>query len=77
MDWKRSDSVSMSDVVIRSTENGPNLVIVDRKVVQAWCRCGGSTLMPFCDGTHKKNRFLAKTHEVKVPLMKPLEDRDG
>ncbi len=56
----------MSDVVIRSTENGPNLVIVDRRVVQAWCRCGGSTLMPFCDGTHKKNGFTAKTHEVRV-----------
>ena len=63
---ERRDSVSMSDVVIRSTENGPNLVIVDGKVVQAWCRCGGSTLMPFCDGTHKKNWFTAKTHEVKV-----------
>jgi len=56
----------MSDVVIRSTENGPNLVIVEGKVVQAWCRCGGSTLMPFCDGMHEKNGFIAKTHEVKV-----------
>jgi len=58
--------VSTSDVVIRSTENGPNLVIVDGKVVQAWCRCGRSTLMPFCDGMHKKDGFMAKTHEVKV-----------
>ncbi len=57
----------MSEVVIKSTENGPNLVVVDGKVVQAWCRCGGSTLMPFCDGTHKKTGFTAKTHEVKVP----------
>ena len=56
----------MSDVVIRSTENGPNLVIVDGKVVQAWCRCCGSTLMPFCDDTHKKNGFKAKTHETRV-----------
>jgi len=35
----------MSDVVIRSTENGPNLVIVEGRVVQAWCRCGGSTII--------------------------------
>src|SRR5256885_200435 len=34
----------MSEVVIRSTENGPNLLMVEGKVVQAWCRCGGSTL---------------------------------
>jgi CDGSH-type Zn-finger protein len=39
--------VSMSDVVIRSTENGPNLVILDGKVVHASCGCGGSTIMPF------------------------------
>src|SRR6266446_5488270 len=44
----------MSEVVIRSTENGPNLVIVEGKVVQAWRRCGGSTLMPFCDGAHTR-----------------------
>ncbi len=56
----------MSEVVIKSTQNGPNLVIVNGKVVQAWCRCGGSTLMPFCDGTHKKNGFTTKTHEVKI-----------
>jgi CDGSH-type Zn-finger protein len=56
----------MSDVVIKSTENRPNLVIVDGKVVQAWCWCGRSTLMPFCDGTHKKNGFTAKTHEAKI-----------
>ena len=56
----------VSNVVIRSNENGPNLVIVDGKVVQAWCRCGASTLMPFCDGSHKQNGFTAKTHEVRV-----------
>ena len=56
----------MFEVVVRSTENGPNLIIVNGKIVQAWCLCGGSTLMPFCDGMHKKNRFTAKSHEVKV-----------
>ncbi len=56
----------MSDVVIKSTENGPNLVIVDGKVLQAWCRCGGSTMMPYCDGTHKRNGFTAPLKEVIV-----------
>jgi CDGSH-type Zn-finger protein len=56
----------MSEMVVKSTENGPNLVIVDGKVIQAWCRCGASTLMPFCDGSHKTNGFVAKMYEVKV-----------
>jgi len=56
----------MSQIVVRSTENGPNLIIVDGKVIQAWCRCGASTLMPFCDGSHKKTGFIAKTSEVKI-----------
>ena len=56
----------MSEVVIKSTLNGPNLVVVDGKVVQAWCRCGGSTMMPYCDGTHKRNSFAAEAIDVKV-----------
>ena len=67
LEEKRGDAVSMSEVVVKSTENGPNLVIVDGKVIQAWCRCGGSTLMPFCDGTHKTIGFTAKAHEVRTP----------
>jgi CDGSH-type Zn-finger protein len=58
----------MSEVVVKSTENGPNLVIVDGKVIQAWCQCGGSTLMPFCDGSHKKNGFTAQSARSQGPL---------
>jgi len=56
----------LSNIVIKSTENGPNLVIVDGKVVQAWCRCGVSTMKPYCDGSHKRNGFTAEAKEVKV-----------
>jgi CDGSH-type Zn-finger protein len=56
----------MPEVVIRSTENGPNLVLVDGKVMKAYCRCGGSSNKPFCDGTHLKNDFKAQHVEVKV-----------
>ncbi|HEX4921221.1 MAG TPA: CDGSH iron-sulfur domain-containing protein [Candidatus Bathyarchaeia archaeon] len=63
----------MSEVVVKSTENGPNLIVVDGKVVQAWCRCGGSTIMPFCDGTHKRNGFVAAAWDVKVSLKNYLD----
>ncbi len=63
----------MTDVVIRTRENGPFLVsgpiqIVDAegrafnlagKETVALCRCGQSKNRPFCDGTHKTCGFLA------------------
>jgi len=52
--------------LIKSTENGPNLVVVDGKVVAALCRCGGSSKKPFCDGTHRRNGFNAQPYELKV-----------
>ncbi|PSN83255.1 hypothetical protein B9Q11_01935 [Candidatus Marsarchaeota G2 archaeon ECH_B_SAG-F08] len=56
----------MPSVLIKSTENGPNLVVVDGKVVAALCRCGGSSKKPFCDGTHRRNGFNAQPYELKV-----------
>jgi CDGSH-type Zn-finger protein/uncharacterized Fe-S cluster protein YjdI len=38
------------------------------RVVQAWfCRCGGSSKKPYCDGTHKKNGFKA---DGRAPIRK-------
>lgn len=54
--------------VIKVRENGPLVVegefqLVDANgnevpiVKKALCRCGGSTMKPFCDGTHSKIGF--------------------
>jgi len=56
----------MAKVVIKASENGPNLVMVDGKTVAALCRCGQSGNKPHCDGTHKKAAFSAKAAEVAV-----------
>ena len=55
-------------VTIKVRENGPLVVDGEFKLVdangneilivkKALCRCGGSTMKPFCDGTHSKIGF--------------------
>jgi len=58
-------------VSVTPAENGPLLVAgsleivsgtgrtIHRCVKAAFCRCGGSSNTPFCDGTHKTNGFRA------------------
>ena len=56
----------MPKILVKSAENGPNLVVVDGKTIAALCRCGQSSNKPHCDGAHAKVGFKAKTAEVKV-----------
>jgi len=66
----------MADAEVRITpyRNGPYLVrgpfvLVDqegreieaKRRVVALCRCGRSSIRPFCDGTHKATRFQAES----------------
>lgn len=56
--------------IVEPTENGPllvygNILVKDangteerRENVTAFCRCGGSSNKPYCDGTHKKIGFI-------------------
>lgn len=63
-------------VKITIRNNGPYVVEGDFTLVdaegnevpltkRALCRCGGSTMKPFCDGTHSKIGFQGATAAVE------------
>jgi CDGSH-type Zn-finger protein len=72
----------MSEITIKTRENGPLLVtgvvtLTDHlgnqydltgKETIALCRCGASKNRPFCDGSHKSCGFLAG--EIAPPAAK-------
>ncbi|WP_407356891.1 CDGSH iron-sulfur domain-containing protein [Methanolobus sp. WCC5] len=63
---------------IKVSKNGPYIaknvktlrnskgVFIDTKPVITLCRCGGSSKMPFCDGTHAKNGFSGENEKGQV-----------
>jgi CDGSH-type Zn-finger protein len=64
-------------ITIKIAENGPLIVDGDFKLVdaqgqevpltkKALCRCGGSTMKPFCDGTHSKIGFQGAVAAVRA-----------
>jgi CDGSH-type Zn-finger protein len=63
-------------ITIKIKNNGPYLIEGDFNLVdadgnevpivkRALCRCGGSTIKPFCDGTHSKIGFNGANAAVK------------
>ena len=58
-----------AETIIETMENGPLLVygnvtvkdskgnLTKKNNATAFCRCGGSSNKPYCDGSHKKNGF--------------------
>ena len=57
----------MPKIVIRSIENGPNLVLIDGKAHHAFCRCGHSEKKPMCDGSHARAGFKAAGASTELP----------
>lgn len=63
------ENEEIGEVQVEPTQNGPLLITgmfelknqdgtTEKKSgITAFCRCGGSQHMPFCDGTHLKNNF--------------------
>lgn len=69
-------------VTIKVRDNGPLVVEGEFKLVdaagneipltkRALCRCGGSTMKPFCDGTHSKIGFQGANAAVEKTEEEP------
>jgi uncharacterized Fe-S cluster protein YjdI len=69
-DSDKEDIKVNAETIVETSPNGPLLVygnvsiknsegvITKKNNVTAFCRCGGSSNKPFCDGTHKEIGFV-------------------
>jgi uncharacterized Fe-S cluster protein YjdI len=60
-----------AETIVETMTNGPLMIygnvsvkdssgnITKKNKVTAFCRCGGSSNKPYCDGSHKKNGFVS------------------
>ncbi|WP_370647232.1 CDGSH iron-sulfur domain-containing protein [Arthrobacter sp. zg-Y1116] len=84
--WKTREGTAPASIV--ACPNGPLLVRGDFEIVTpdgvpvprdretvALCRCGGSAIKPYCDGTHKLMKFdTARRRPVPAPARKAAEE---
>ncbi|WP_374676590.1 CDGSH iron-sulfur domain-containing protein [Arthrobacter sp. zg-Y1171] len=84
--WKTREGAAPASIV--ACPNGPLLVRGDFEIVTpdgvpvprdretvALCRCGGSAIKPYCDGTHKLMKFdTARRRPVPAPARKAAEE---
>ena len=84
--WQTRQGGAPASIV--ACPNGPLLVRGDFEIVTpdgvpvprdretvALCRCGGSAIKPYCDGTHKLMKFdTARRRPVPAPARKAAEE---
>ena len=68
-DQTQDNVIVNAETIVETVLNGPLLVygnvtvkdsggtLTKKNKVTAFCRCGGSSTKPFCDGTHRSNGF--------------------
>ncbi|KAD4059621.1 CDGSH iron-sulfur domain-containing protein [Arthrobacter yangruifuii] len=87
--WQKREGTPPASVV--ACPNGPLLIRGDFEIVTpdgvpvprdretvALCRCGGSAIKPYCDGTHKLMKFdTSRRRPVPEPARRAAEDAAG
>ncbi|WP_407079927.1 CDGSH iron-sulfur domain-containing protein [Arthrobacter zhaoxinii] len=87
--WQKREGSAPASIV--ACPNGPLLIRGDFEIVTpdgipvprdretvALCRCGGSAIKPYCDGTHKLMKFdTTRRRPVPEPARRAAEEAAG